>query len=73
MIARLLSLIVRVLLETAMILLVIAALLGLLAFRVGRRTVLQSPDGRLEKLSGPLTQILRAFPRENAAAGPEEG
>ena len=69
MIARLLALLVRVLLETAMILLVIAALLGMFAFRVGRRTILKDPDGRLERFSGPIAQLLHAFPR---AAGRDE-
>ena len=51
MIARFLSLLCRVLLESAVMLLVAGALLLVLSYRVGRRLVVSSPD-RLERLTG---------------------
>lgn len=51
MIGRLLGLLVRVLLETAVLLVVTGLLLAVLSYRVGRRLVVDRPD-RLERLAG---------------------
>lgn len=68
MIARFLGLLVRVLLETGVLLAVAAAMLIVFAFRTSRKLVVASPDP-LDRLAGPAATLLamaaRAFPREN--------
>ena len=68
MLARLAGLLVRVLLETALLLLVIAALLTVLAFRTSRRLV-TSKDGRIDQIAGwaaPLLALLAAIQQSPA-------
>ena len=73
MIARFLGLLVRVLLETAVLLLVAGCLFGVLAFRVSRRLVVTTADP-LERLSGPLSALLKLklIPKESGEM-PVEG
>lgn len=52
----------RCLLESAVILLAVAAILLVASFRIGRRVVTTSPD-RLETLSGRATQLIRMIPK----------
>lgn len=77
MLERLLLLLARTLLETAVLFLAVAALLGLLAFRVGRRLVRDGQDP-LERLSGRAAVLNGFFPARNghdpqAAAGMASG
>jgi len=73
MIARLLELLLRVLVETAMILLVIAALLGVLSWRVARRLVTSRP-GRFDATSEQVGRALRfAAAFAPAASRPDGG
>jgi hypothetical protein len=60
MLSRLAGLLIRVLLETALMLLVIAALLGMLAFRTSRRLI-SSKDGKLDRFSGTAAPILASL------------
>ena len=75
MLARLAGLAVRVLLEASILLLVMGALLGLLAFRVSRRLVVTGQDP-LERMSGPAGTVLGMLAalsrRENADESVEE-
>ncbi len=57
----------RTLLESAVILLAVAAILLVLSYRVGRRVVTTSPD-RLETLSGRALQLAALIPRRTAPA-----
>jgi hypothetical protein len=57
--ARLAALVVRVLLETMLLLLLMAAVCGVLAFRTGRRLVTDHP-GRLDRFSAGLLPLVQA-------------
>lgn len=63
----------RALLESAIILLAVAAVLLVFSFRLGRRLATTSPD-RLEQLSGRAAQLATLFPRRPAgdAVSPDE-
>lgn len=72
MIARLAGLLVRVLLETSLLLLIIAALCGVLAFRVSRRIV-RSDDGKLDRFSATVVPLLEKALAVHAAASRDPG
>lgn len=57
MIVRLLALLVRVLLETAVVFLGVAVVLLVVAWRASRRVITEKPD-RLDRLSGNLGGLL---------------
>ena len=57
MISRLFALLVRVLLEAAVLLLIVGLLLGVFAFRTSRRLV-SAKDGRLDRFSGTVAPLL---------------
>ncbi len=61
----------RTLLESAVILLAVAAILLVLSYRVGRRVVTTSPD-RLETLSGRALQLAALVPRRPPAPPGED-
>lgn len=59
MLARLLGLLTRVLLETMLLLLLMAVACGVLAFRTGRRLVTDRP-GKLDRFSAGLLPLVQA-------------
>ncbi len=61
----------RTLLESAVILLAVAAILLVLSYRVGRRVVTTSPD-RLETLSGRAMQLAALVSRRPPAPPGED-
>lgn len=64
-------LLVRVLLETAVLFLSVALLLLVFSYRLGRRVVASGPD-RFEGLSGKALQALALFPRHAPSTEPSE-
>jgi hypothetical protein len=67
-------LLVRALLEAAIIFLAVGALLLVFSYRLGRRLATTSPDP-LERMSGRAAQLVTLFPRraDGDASPPTEG
>jgi len=59
------QILVRVLIETALVCLIIGAVLCVLAYRIGRQLVTDQP-GRLEQLSGQAVTLASLIPRKRA-------
>ena len=70
MIRVLLLLVVRTLVETAVVFLAVAAVLLIFSFRIGRRLATTSPDP-LDRISGRAVQLAAFFPRRAAASPPD--
>lgn len=71
MIKTLLLLLVRALLECAIVFLAVGAVLCVLSFRIGRRLVTDTTDP-LERLSGRAAQLNAMFPRKPVVLPEEE-
>ncbi len=71
MIRALATMLVRTLLETAIVFLAVAAVLLVVSYRIGRRVVTTS-DGRLERISGRALQLLALIPQHVEAEAERE-
>ena len=70
MIRVFLTMLVKALLETACVLLAVAAVMLVFSFRIGRRLV-TTTDDPLERLSGRAVQLSSFFPRRVPAPVPD--